>query len=172
MAVIVTGLVLVVAARNGGLGDATKLTTVLGFGVSVMGLAINLFRTSAAEAASPTSAELLDRYCDQLAVAVREQWQTEWRLRRLQDPDPLQVSWALAEPWLADQSDDGQDRTALDDRLEHITTVFNRVPAKRLVLLGGPGSGKTVLAASPAPPCPPLPPSCESHRRVPRFTEP
>jgi hypothetical protein len=146
MAVIVTGLVLVVAARNGGLGDATKLTTVLGFGVSVMGLAINLFRTSAAEAAGPTSAELLDRYCDQLAVAVREQWQTEWRLRRLQDPGPLQVSWALAEPWLADQSDDGQDRTALDDRLEHITTVFNRVPAKRLVFLGGPGSGKTVLA--------------------------
>ncbi|MER6958202.1 NACHT domain-containing protein [Streptomyces sp. NPDC000618] len=146
MAVIVTGVVFAVTARQGGLGDPSTLTTVLGFGVSVTGLAINLVRSSAADGSGPTPAERLSRYCDQLAVAVREQWQAEWRLRRLQDPDPLQVSWTLAEPWLADQWDDARDPTALDDRLEHITTVFSQVPAKRLVVLGGPGSGKTVLA--------------------------
>ncbi|MGW8396093.1 NACHT domain-containing protein [Streptomyces lydicus] len=146
MAVIVTGVVFAVTAQGGGLSKPETLTSVLGFGVSVTGLAINAFRSSAADGTGPTSAERLDRYCDQLAVAVREQWQAEWRLRRLQDPDPLQVSWTLAEPWLADRWDNADTRTVLDGRLEHITTVFKRVPSRRLVVLGGPGSGKTVLA--------------------------
>ncbi|MFD9393511.1 NACHT domain-containing protein [Streptomyces sp. NPDC060000] len=146
MAVIVTGVVFAVTAHDGGLGKPETLTSVLGFGVSVTGLAVNAFRNSSANGTGPTSAERLDRYCDQLAVAVREQWQAEWRLRRLQDPEPLQVSWTLAEPWLADHWDNADDRTVLDGRLEHITMVFNRVPSRRLVVLGGPGSGKTVLA--------------------------
>ena len=39
---------------------------------------------------------------DQLAVAVGTQWTNEAAMRRLNDPYPLPVSWAAADPSLTD----------------------------------------------------------------------
>lgn len=107
----------------------------------------------------------LERVADQLAGAVRTQWEAEVAVRRLNDPYPLPVRWTAADPWLTDDWDvlvrlagsgagwpsvpspgkwasspaelAGQDRDLID--------VLERVPTGRLVILGEPGSGKTIL---------------------------
>jgi hypothetical protein len=106
----------------------------------------------------------LAQVTDQLTVVVAKQWQDEAQLRRLNDPYPLPVAWHpvgpdLVEPWevlrvtatgwpggpptdpagwatgpaeLAGTDND------LADRLAHI-------PTGRLIVLGEPGAGKTML---------------------------
>ncbi|MFJ9153385.1 NACHT domain-containing protein [Streptomyces sp. NPDC102270] len=128
--------------------NPASVTAVLGFGVSVVGLAVNLWRESVArERTEETlSQERLQNLANRLASAVQEQWQAEWRLRRLQDPSPLQVQWAPAEEWLADEWDGGSRTAGPEGELEGVADVFDTVPSRRMVVLGGPGSGKTVLA--------------------------
>lgn len=145
-AVVVTGVVFVVAGRNGDLKDTASLTSVLGFAVSVTGLAVSLLHGGTAGEGGPSPQERIDGLTWQLAGVVQEQWQAEWRLRRLQDPAPLQVHWASADPWLADHRANIGGPEDLSARLEQVTEVFTRVPSQRLVVLGEPGSGKTVLA--------------------------
>ncbi|MGI5401302.1 NACHT domain-containing protein [Streptomyces sp. CA-135486] len=145
-AVLVTGLVFVVAGANGDLYETSGLTSVLGLAVSVTGLAVSRMREPAAGDGRPASDERLDRLARQLADAVGEQWTEEWRLRRLQDPEPLSVRWTRAEAWLADHQENIGGPADLSDRLENVTAVVDRVPSRRLVVLGGPGGGKTVLA--------------------------
>ncbi|MET9411210.1 NACHT domain-containing protein [Streptomyces sp. NPDC002935] len=102
---------------------------------------------------------------DRLAVAVRRQWESEVRVRRLNDPYPLPVSWHAADPrfgesWsllreLAGDWPSGRpappsgwatEPAGLAGTGGEITQVFlERVPTSRLVVLGGPGSGKTML---------------------------
>ncbi|MER5472784.1 NACHT domain-containing protein [Streptomyces sp. NPDC002685] len=102
---------------------------------------------------------------DRLAVAVRRQWESEVRVRRLNDPYPLPVSWHAADPrfgesWsllreLAGDWPSGRpappsgwatEPAGLAGTGGEITQVFlERVPTRRLVVLGGPGSGKTML---------------------------
>jgi hypothetical protein len=132
-AVAVTGAVLAVAIGQKAYDDTTKLTTVLGFVLSVTGLAVNLLKTGPpVSGMEPASAERLDRAAEQLAEVVREQWQSEWRLRRLQDPEPLQVRWGAAEVWLSDHQENiGAEPFDLPDRLDHITDAHGRVPSGR-----------------------------------------
>ncbi|MGW0581590.1 NACHT domain-containing protein [Streptomyces sp. NPDC002920] len=136
------------AQRGGELDETASLTAVLGFGLSAIGLAVNLWRESAAsERADETSSlERLQQLADRLASAVQEQWQAEWRLRRLQDPSPLQVQWSPAEAWLVDESDGTGQAAESEDQLEGVSAAFDAVPSRRMVVLGSPGSGKTVLA--------------------------
>lgn len=79
---------------------------------------------------------------DRLADAVRRQWEAEAAMRRLADPYPLPVAWRSADPDLAEASD----AAGLAGRDSEIADVFTRrVPARRLLVLGEPGSGKTLL---------------------------
>ena len=77
---------------------------------------------------------------DQLASAVRTQWQAEAKAWRIYDPPPLPVSWVAADKSLVDTWEG--DLAGEDDQL---AAVLARVPTGRLVVLGEPGSGKTVL---------------------------
>ncbi|MET9119753.1 NACHT domain-containing protein [Streptomyces sp. NPDC004528] len=92
------------------------------------------------------------RAADALAEAVREQWAAEARLRRLHDPGPLDVRWAPADRRLADHPENIRPGTPVPaprdggHRLEGIVGAFASLPRHRLVALGGPGSGKSVLA--------------------------
>ncbi|MBY8844616.1 NACHT domain-containing NTPase [Streptomyces sp. SP2-10] len=138
------GSVLLVALLTGELDNTSILTAVLGLGVSVATLAVNLWRD--ASTTDESAEDAADRLAGRLATAVQEQWQAEWRLRRLQDPYPFQVQWSTAEAWLADLPDNGSPAVAPDPRMESISSAFDSVPSRRLVVLGEPGSGKSVLA--------------------------
>ncbi|MFH8776170.1 NACHT domain-containing protein [Streptomyces sp. NPDC017958] len=101
---------------------------------------------------------------DQLAQAVRQQWEAEARLRRLNDPFPLPVAWEaadadlveswtqlkeLAEDWPG-QSPEADSARAVSPRGlagegGKLAEVFEHVPTRRLVVLGEPGAGKTML---------------------------
>ncbi|MFC9931543.1 NACHT domain-containing protein [Streptomyces sp. NPDC127190] len=147
-AVAVTGTVFLVALVHGALDDPARLTALLTFALSVLGLALDLWRRSSPDAprTGAPSRERLEQSAERLAAAVHEQWEQEWRLRRLQDPSPLPVQWSPAEAWLSDVPDTVGPAMEPDGRLEDISAALEAVPSRRLVVLGGPGSGKTVLA--------------------------
>ena len=100
----------------------------------------------------------------QLAVAVGTQWDAEARARGLNDPYPLPVSWAPADPSLTDawevlveqaravpkgqRGRSGAWATSADDLAGaggDLLKVLEKVPNGRLVVLGEPGAGKTML---------------------------
>jgi hypothetical protein len=118
-------------------------------------------RRSATADRGPGMAQL----ADELAAAVGKQWNQEAAMRRLYDPYPLPVSWAASDQDLTDVWDllvelaasragwpspaPGQPRPAGPDDLAgkggELADVLDRVPTGRLVVLGEPGTGKTML---------------------------
>ncbi|GAA2716514.1 MULTISPECIES: helix-turn-helix domain-containing protein [Streptomyces] len=90
---------------------------------------------------------------DQLAHAVAARWRREEEQRQVHDPYPLPVRWRPAPDELTDHWSNirrlpaGADPGPLDlgGRLDHIVDVHRRIPSGRLVVLGRPGSGKSVL---------------------------
>jgi NACHT domain len=119
-------------------------------------------RRSAASVSGPTMAQV----ADQLAVAVGTQWADEAAVRRLNDPYPLPVAWAAADPSLTDPWDSLTKLAAtgagwpapppartwaagpedLAGKGGELVQVLARVPTG-LVVLGEPGAGKTMLMA-------------------------
>ncbi|MFJ3802173.1 NACHT domain-containing protein [Streptomyces sp. NPDC090088] len=77
------------------------LISAIGTLVSVAALVADVLRGDADPAPAPAE-EQRRRAADALAEAVREQWAAEARLRRLQDPEPIDVHWAPADRRLAD----------------------------------------------------------------------
>lgn len=118
-------------------------------------------RGNAGRAAGPSLLEVADG----LAARLRSQWAREAEARRLNDPYPLPVTWTPADPPLAGDlealkrlavsgagwSTQGRkhwarrrgDLAGGGDR--KLADVLAAVPTGRLVVLGEPGSGKTML---------------------------
>jgi hypothetical protein len=102
----------------------------------------------------------LPAIADQLADDVRRQWEHETQVRGLNDPHPLPVSWeatknmsedwsyilATAQGWPNHEeklwATNPEDLDANDGKL---VRILDAVPTGRLVVLGEPGSGKTML---------------------------
>ncbi|MDQ8701040.1 NACHT domain-containing protein [Streptomyces sp. LHD-70] len=100
---------------------------------------------------------------DDLAATVRAQWQEEVRARQLRDPRVIPLSWAataravaeapeaLAGPQVGGRvlrlSLDGRLDGSFDDAAARLAAGYREIPSGRLVVLGEPGAGKTVLAA-------------------------
>jgi hypothetical protein len=106
----------------------------------------------------------LAQVADQLAIALRSQWEAEAAHQRLHDPHPLPVAWQPADPSLVESWHDlvttaqrwpggpptnpatwatGPAELAGADT--ELADVLARVPTGRLVVLGEPGAGKTTL---------------------------
>ncbi|MEU5689708.1 NACHT domain-containing protein [Streptomyces venezuelae] len=125
------------------------LVSVVGVMVSVAALLVDILRRPDT---APEPGVLLRQTADALAEAVRVQWAQEARLRRLQDPTPLNVRWRWADRLLADDTRNirrgrpAPDPRPADNCLASIATAFEEVPSRRMVVLGSPGSGKSVLA--------------------------
>ncbi|MBG0830325.1 NACHT domain-containing protein [Planomonospora sp. ID67723] len=86
-----------------------------------------------------------------LAGLVDQQWRAEARLRSLADPDPIPVRWRLTgDDRLMDHpanlTPDPSPLTASSGDIAALAGRFRAMGRRRLVILGGPGTGKTTLA--------------------------
>jgi hypothetical protein len=142
---------------------AVGLAATFSLGLSALWLAVAGYL----EAGRPEQASKLTlaHVADQLAVAIGAQWNDEVAVRRLNDPYPLPVSWvaadaSLTDPWevlvkhassgagLPEPPPEGRWASGPDDlagKGEELAKVLARVPTGRLVVLGEPGAGKTML---------------------------
>ncbi|MBO1335070.1 hypothetical protein [Streptomyces sp. VRA16 Mangrove soil] len=101
-------------------------------------------------------------YADDLARTVRVQWREEAAARRLREPGVLPLGWATTRREVADPPDargaggaGGRVlRRRLDGRLSgdfteatgQLAAGYDQLPDGRLVVIGEPGAGKSVLA--------------------------
>jgi len=144
-------------ARLGTAAEAVTLLTV----VPPAYLAWVQFRSDRSAANSLDAAGI----ADQLATAIEAQWEAEAHLRRLYQPAPLAVSWEAATADLVDEwpslvasalswpgaparadpgwADGPAGLSGSENELGDVLT--RRVPTGRLVVLGEPGAGKTML---------------------------
>ncbi|MGP4049460.1 NACHT domain-containing protein [Streptomyces sp. 2A115] len=146
--------------------ETDELAGVLSFGFSGIGLVLGSaslivsWHSYRADRAEHTTGMMPGGIADGLVSAVRTQWEAEARVRRLNDPYPLPVSWRpaeadLVEDWelLRRQATRGgaapvpaRNPAALAGTNADITEVFTRrAPGRRLLVLGEPGAGKSML---------------------------
>ncbi|QHC23454.1 CHAT domain-containing protein [Streptomyces sp. GS7] len=110
-------------------------------------------RPGPSEPGSASSAPLAD-IAKQLAGMVASRWWHEQELLQGEDPFPLPVRWQRASGELTDDRANirrlppGSVAGLMDlsGRLDDVAEVYRRIPSGRLVVLGRPGSGKSVLA--------------------------
>ncbi|GAA2251784.1 hypothetical protein GCM10010232_44850 [Streptomyces amakusaensis] len=111
-------------------------------------------------AGQPNGPRPVAELAETLATAVAEQWRREETALQLQTPWPLPLRWEnttrpVTDHWEAINGAPGRSEPVdLSGRLhgdgraddEGIAAVLHRVASQRLVILGAPGAGKTVLA--------------------------
>ncbi|OKJ95641.1 NACHT domain-containing protein [Amycolatopsis sp. CB00013] len=137
---------------GGSWDDADKKASVVGAaaGVSALLLALSqeLRPRRTGRRGQPAD---LDHLAGQLVENVVGQWLDEETVRRVHDPRPLPVRWSNAPDRLADhwalihRAAARNDAIDLSGQLEDIAEVFASIPSRRLVVLGKPGAGKTIL---------------------------
>lgn len=131
----------------GGVERASSWATVLGTALAIIGAAVTLVAYRQRQIVGPVTPE---QARDSLADQVLEQWREEERIRELGDPVPMPVCWTLTEGRVADHfrhvAPDGLVFAGRSDRIEELVKQFSALYRQRLVILGGPGSGKTTLA--------------------------
>jgi NACHT domain len=104
----------------------------------------------------------LSATADELAIAFRSQWVAEARWRHLYDPYAIPVRWTAADPDLVMDWEALRQLTtspgwpvvhdatlsmpnSLSGTGNELVDVLARVPTRRLVVLGEPGAGKSIL---------------------------
>ncbi|MGW6796777.1 NACHT domain-containing protein [Streptomyces chartreusis] len=90
---------------------------------------------------------------DELAKKVADQWRKEEHIRSLGRWEPMPVHWGLTSDPALLMGDPVRifaggavTWSGSSDRIEEVAEQFRRLRCRRLVVLGGPGAGKTTLA--------------------------
>jgi F0F1-type ATP synthase assembly protein I len=130
-------------------GAAAPVTGVVALGSGLLELGSSLRRLARPAPASTTTD--IDKAKDVLAGLVIEQWSKETVLRSLGDPEPIPVPWGATEheelmdhPRLIARGD--VCFANLRDQITVLANDFRDLRCRRLVILGGAGTGKTTLA--------------------------
>ena len=151
---LAVSLAVVAAALRGkqGLQTAANVAQLLSLllGVPALVSALLRWRQRPRVLAAPTTTDIA-RAKDVLAGLVAEQWRVEAAVRSLDDPDPMPVRWRLTEH--ADVMDHPSNVASgklllagSSDQIAELADRFRGLRRPRLVVLGGPGTGKTTLA--------------------------
>jgi len=143
-------LLLGVLLKVKGLQEAARVAGVLSVVLALPALAIPLVlwwrRGSVATA---PSADQVSQARETLAGLVSAQWRHEALARSLGDPQPMPVQWRLTERAVMDYprfvEADQWSFTGRSNRIGPLAEEFRGLQRRRLVILGGPGSGKTTL---------------------------
>ncbi|QXE33316.1 NACHT domain-containing protein [Streptomyces sp. GMY02] len=89
------------------------------------------------------SDEDLDRATARLGTALGRRYESEELASRTNKPVPLPVRWTAARASLTSEH-----ARSADGQFENVANFFEGLPRRRLVMLGGPGAGKSVIALS------------------------
>lgn len=148
--------------KSGDTNTASGRAGVAGLFVSLLSLALALADYFRPDPRPPDPAVLADN----LALTLRAQWLEEAKVRRLRNPRVLPLAWSATSRNVADQLGAGLSSRAgavnaarvlrmrlsgrFDGRFDEVTRQlaqgFERLSNRRLVVLGEPGAGKTVVA--------------------------
>ncbi|MEN8654902.1 NACHT domain-containing protein [Streptomyces sp. 21So2-11] len=135
---------------------AGQITGVAGLAVALAGLALAL-----APFLQPPPPANERELADILAETLQGQWDDEVMARRLRDPSVILLAWSATERAVADSPDaiagpagtrirsqalEGRLQGGFDDAIRRLADGYRQIPSGRLVVLGEPGAGKTVLA--------------------------
>ncbi|MBB5953588.1 hypothetical protein FHS29_000158 [Saccharothrix tamanrassetensis] len=154
LAAVLGGAVWFLAGRT--LADADSWASVgglvLGLAVGVPGLVVSIASLRVARRQAPAAP--VDRLLEELATALGVEWRRERGVRDLNDLLP--VRWSGVAPGLVDRPervfgfglDDPGSASAPDPtgRVDEAVRAFLRLPNRRLVVIGEPGAGKSVVA--------------------------
>lgn len=120
--------------RTKGLSWDVSFSAVAGFVLAAVSVAAALvkyvFRWG--QGALPGPRPDIPKVRDDLAAGLRRQWADEERLHQVNDPRPLPVRWEVTP-------------AAGPGRFDDIAAAFRSTPGHRLIILGGPGAGKSIL---------------------------
>ncbi|WP_169748007.1 NACHT domain-containing protein [Pseudonocardia acaciae] len=153
LAVLVGSLAFVVIVRVGqGSSAADETASMLAYLLAGAGVIVTLVSGEVERrraAGLPATAEQVDQAAATLAGRVREWWSDEAQLRNLEEPMP--VRWRLSGNGPMDQPDAitrGEPLTFAHSSaaIGLLAEQFRALRRGRLVITGGPGTGKTTLA--------------------------
>ena len=149
-----SGMALYFSQRE--LQEADQSASVISAFIGLAGLAMAVYGTLADRRTRSTSRPVNDEEAltaakKALTVLVSQQWRTEATIRSLDDPEPIPISWHLVDdaglmdhPHLV-----GEHLLTFNgssDQVSKLAHAFRRLHRRRLVITGGPGTGKTTLA--------------------------
>ncbi|MGW1976854.1 NACHT domain-containing protein [Streptomyces sp. NPDC001889] len=152
-----TSLLLAWGARDAEFGSVEQLMAIASTFAGLGSLGAAVFQLLPPPAPPRDAGEV----ADQLADSVSGQWTEEATARELREPRVIPLSWAATERQVAARAEaifgtrTGRVlRMSLEGRLEgdfstacaQLADGYGRIPSGRLVVLGEPGGGKTVLA--------------------------
>jgi NACHT domain len=139
-------------AGEGGVGDAIKVAGLVSFVLTIPPTVVSFWSWSRRLAVQvPATPAQISSAKEVLAGLVAEQWQIEAVLRSLDDPDPIPVRWHVtsSSELMDHPANLGPAAVALSATSDDIAALgdwFRALRRRRLVILGGPGSGKTTVA--------------------------